>query len=174
MLPANRDDRTVHVHRTLDADEEDLLDAITEFAVSNGLEIDRSFEGDGLLFRAARDAPENAMFRNKDTLRFAVERTSSGVDVTFDADMAGLAERGDAWRRGRMIRGSIFAAVLVGVGVSGLTNGVNVGDFVPVAIGGLVMARSVRSVQGESDSREAIQREVANALHRVCDDAERD
>jgi hypothetical protein len=174
MLPANRDDRTVHVHRNLDCDEEDLLDVITEFALDHGLQVDRTSGGPGLLFRAKRDAPESAMFRDKDTLHVVLERTASGLDVTFDADMAGLAERGDAWKRGRMIRGSIFAAVLVGLGVSGLARGVNFGDFIPMAIGGVVMSRAVRGVQGESDSREAIQREVGNALHRVCDDAERD
>ena len=42
MLPANRDDRMVHVHRSLDVDEEDFVAAISEFALSNGLEIDRT------------------------------------------------------------------------------------------------------------------------------------
>ena len=173
MLPANPDDRSVHVHRDLDVDEDDFVDVISEFAIAKGLEIDRSFEGEGLLFRAARNAPENAMFRDRDTLLVVIARTPSGLDVNFDADMSGLSARGEAWNRGRLIRGSIWSLILVGAGVSGLAHGVNPGDFIPIGIAGLVMSRTVRNVQGESDSREAFQRNVANELHRVCDDAER-
>jgi hypothetical protein len=173
MLPANRDDRVVYVHRSLDVEEEDFVDLISEFALTNGLAIDRTHDGPGLLFRAARDAPESAMFRNRDTLLVVVERTSTGLDVTFEADMAGLHARGDAWKRGRMVRGAIFSAVVAGAGVSAFANGVQVADFIPIAIGGLLMSRTVRHVRGEADSREEFQREVANALHRVCDDAER-
>lgn len=172
MLPANRDDRLVHVHRDLDVDEDDFVDVITEFAVAKGLEIDRTYEGAGLLFRAARDAPGNSMFRDRDTLLVAINRTPAGLDVTFEADMAGLAERGDAWKRGRLIRGSILSVLFVGAGVSGLAHGVNPGDFIPIGIGGVLMSRTVRRVQGESESREALQRDVANELHRLCDDAE--
>lgn len=173
MLPANRDDRIVHVHRSLDVDEDDFVEVISDFALSNGLEIDRTHEGEGLLFRGARNAPENAMFRNKDTLLAVVERMPSGLSVTFDADMQGLAERGDAWKRGRMVRGSIIAAVVAGAGVSAFANGIQLGDFIPIAIGGFLMSRTVRRVRGEADSREEFQRDVANELHRVCDEAER-
>jgi hypothetical protein len=172
MLPANNDDRAVHVRRDLDVDEDVLNDALTDFAVDNHLEIDRTYEGDGLLFRAVGDA-EQAMFRRGDTLVVIFEPSPSGLDVTLAADMAGLEARGEAWKRGRLIRGSIFAALFVGAGVSGLAHGVNTGDFVPIALGGLFMSRTIRRVRGEGESREELQRRVGNALHRVLDEAER-
>ncbi|HVV38466.1 MAG TPA: hypothetical protein VHC63_17785 [Acidimicrobiales bacterium] len=171
MLPANRDDRTVYVQRIVDADQDALNDALTDFAVEHGLEVDRSHEGDGVLFRAARDAPENAMFRGKDTLLVTFAPAGSAVDVCLAADMAGLEERGDAWKRGRLVRGSLFAAILVAAGVGGMAH-VSIGDFIPIGLGGLVMSRTLQRVRGEADSREALQRDVANALHRVLDDAE--
>lgn len=175
MLPANRDDdRVVSVQRIVDADEDALNDALTDFAVENKLEIDRSYEGDGILFRARTDAPESAMFRNKDTLLARFAAAGSGLEVIFTAEMAGLEERGEAWKRGRMIRGGIFAAVLVGAGVSGLHNGVNFGDFVWMGLGGVSMSRTLRRVRQEGESREEFQRKVANALHRVLDDAEQE
>ena len=113
------------------------------------------------------------MFRNKDTLLVVIERTTSGLDATFSADMAGLHERGDAWKRGRMVRGSIVAALVASAGVTAFATGIQLGDFIPIAIGGLLMSRTVRRVRGEADSREEFERDVANALHRVCDEAER-
>lgn len=173
MLPANRDDRTVHVHRDVDADEDVLNDALTDFAVENGLEIDRTHLGEGLLFRGASNAPESAMFRRGDTLLVTFAPSPVGLDVTFAADMAGLEERGDAWKRGRLIRGSILAALFVSAGATGLAHGVNTGDFVPIALGGLFMSRTIRRVRSETDSREEFHRRVANALHHVLDEAER-
>lgn len=173
MLPANREDQVVRVQRIVDVDEDALNDALTEFALENRLEIDRTHAGPGVLFRAALDAPESALFRNKDSLLVTFEPVGSGLEVNFAADMAGLQQRGDNWRRGRLIRGSLVAAFFVALGVGNFAHGVNPGEFILIGIGGLSMSRTLQRVRGEGDSREAFQRKVANALHSVLDEAER-
>lgn len=163
------------VVRAIDADADDLLDALTEFAVRNDLEVDRSDAGEGTLFRPRREWTEGAdhLFRGRDTLRVVVTPLArGGCEIMVSADMSDLHARGDAWRRGTLVRGAVAATVLIGAGVVGITHGFNPGDLIPIGIGAVVGSRSVRGALGERESREVIVRDAHNVLERLIDEFE--
>ena len=170
MLPANRDDRTVHVHRNLDCDEEDLLDAITEFTAKESFEVDRRHPGPGLLFCATASGD---LFKKGDTLTAVITDTGDGHEVEFVADLGSSLSRRSENRTRRVIRGYALAGLFAVLGVRGLVHGVDFGDFVLLAIGAGFGRRAFGRSQGNAESIDKMQRKVANELNRVCDDAER-
>lgn len=177
MLPDTPDsDGIIQVNRHVGGDEDDVLDALTDFIASQDLEPDRSDGGPGTLFRPRPDPQTQGpwFFGDKDSLRVVVTPDASGTTVQFTADMRGMHARGDNWKQGRYIRGSLLSLFFIGLGVQGLfQNGVSTGDFVPMGIGAWLGMRAVRRARGESDSREEIERKLANALERTCDEMER-
>ncbi|MEY2417680.1 MAG: hypothetical protein QOG90_360 [Actinomycetota bacterium] len=173
MLPANRDDRTVHVHRNLDVDEEDLLDAITLFAADQDLEVDRRHEGPGLLFvRTKESTAESHVFKRGDSLRVVITDTGHGHDIEFDADLRASIDRKSHDRSRRVLRGYAVGAFFAVLGARGLLHGVDFGDFVLLAIGAGFGRRAFGRAQSASDGLDDLQRKVANELNRVCDEAE--
>ena len=124
MLPANRDDRILRVHRVLDVDEDALLDAITAFAVSQDLEVDRRHEGEGLLFRRGdTNAAAEHLFRRGDALQVIISADPRGHDVEFIADLAGSLRGKSESRRGHVIRSFGLAGLFAFLGVRGLIVG---------------------------------------------------
>jgi len=170
MLPANRDDRTVQVHRSLDADEDDVLDAITSFTEANSLEVDRRHEGLGLLFCATSGGD---LFRRGDTLQVVITATDEGHDVEFVADIQRYLARNSENSRRRVVRGYALAGLFAYLGVRGLTHGVSFGDFVLFGVGAGFAGRASRRSRSTADHVDEQQRRVANALNAVCDEAER-
>jgi hypothetical protein len=171
MLPANRDDQTVHVHRSLDADEEDLLDAITAFAQAQSLEVDRRHEGHGLLFCATTSGD---LFKKGDTLQVAITATDDGHDVEFVADIQRSIAQKSENRTQRVIRGYALAGLFAFLGARGLIrNGADFGDFVLFAISAGFGRRAFGRSQSAAEKIDDLQRKVANELNAVCDEAER-
>jgi len=170
MLPANRDDRTVHVHRSLDADEEAVLDSMTAFAQAQSLEIDRRYEGHGLLFVATSSGD---LFKKGDTLQVTITATEEGHDVEFVADIQRSIARKSEDRSRRVIRGYALAGLFAVLGVRGLVHGVDFGDFVLFAIGANFGRRAFNRSQSTEEKVDELQRKVANELNAVCDEAER-
>jgi hypothetical protein len=171
MLPANRDDRTVHVHRSLDVDEEDLLDAITAYAEAESFDIDRRFEGPGLLFVRTSSGD---LFKKGDTLQVVITATNQGHDVELVADIPRAIANKQENRNRRVIRGYALAGLFAVLGTRGLIhNGVDVGDFVLFAIGAGFGRRAFSRSQSASEKVDELQRKVANELNAICDDAER-
>lgn len=176
MLPEIPDsDGIVHINRHVRGDEDDVLDALTDFVASQDLEPDRSDRGPGTLFRPRPDPQTQGpwYFGDNDSLRVVVEPTDSGAVVQFVADLRGMHTRGAAWQRRRYLRGGLWFAGLTFLGVQGMTHGVNFGDFIPVGIGAWIGVRAVREARDEPNSREEIERKLANELERACDEMER-
>ena len=167
MTPAN----AIVVERAVTADEDELLDELTDYALQNGLEVRRQHEGSGMLLVPRRDAQVEGeqLFRSGDSLQVVISPDDAGSVVVLTAKMDGLHRRGDEWKQGRMIRGGIFSALFVVLGVAGLTHGVGVGDFVLLGIGASSASRMVLSVRNESNDREEFEHRVANSLHALCD-----
>ena len=175
MLPANRDDRTLRVHRSLDVDEDALLDAITAFAVAQDLEVDRRHEGEGLVFRRAdSNTASEHLFRRGDTLQVIITADPRGHDVEFIADLSGSLRRKSESRRGHVVRSFGLAGLFAFLGVRGLIVDVSFGDFVLLGVGGLFSRRALRYANAAADDSDDLERKVANELNRVCDDAELD
>ena len=174
MLPA-KVDKGVAVTRVVDADEQIVFDAVADFVASQDLEVDHSDTGPGILFRPRPDPQTSGpwFFGHQDSLRVVVTPVGDHLSLEFLADMRGMHERGDAWRRRRYQRGGLLSLFLLGVGAQGLAaHGVNLGDFFPIAGGLLLGARSIQRAQREGDSREEIERNLANALELVCDEVD--
>ena len=172
MLPANRDDRTVHVHRSLDGDEEDLLDAITAFAETQSLEIDRRHEGAGLLFCATTSGD---LFKKGDALHVVITATDDGHDVEFTADLSNSVKRRNESGQGEAIRSGLWAAFFGVLAVRGVIppNGL---DVIDILFFGLAIRSGRRAAMRRSRAEEKIdelQRKVANELNAVCDEVER-
>ncbi len=162
--------------RSVDAPEDEIVEALTVFAVEHDLEIDRSDTERGMLFRPRRHWTEGAthLFRGRDYLRVLVTPDPGGSEVVITATMNDLHARGDAWKQRERVKGALLAVGLTGAGVLGMSQGFNPGDLIPIGIGGWLGLRSVRNVRGEADSREAIIRDVHNTLERVLDEMEPD
>ena len=174
MLPASQGETSVHVVRALDVDEDTLLDAITAFALVQDLESDRRHDGDGLVFRRKKEStPEvTHLLKKGDALQVIITAEGAVHDVEFIADLSGSIKRKTESRRAGAFRAGAWATMFGAVAAINLARGVNVADFIWV----LLSARSVRHVtQALGPPAEAIdelQRDLANALNRVCDDAE--
>jgi hypothetical protein len=167
MLPRRPDDGVVHVHRSLDVDEDALLDAVTAFAVTADLEIDRRHDGDGLLFLATASG---ALFKRGDRLRVAITPVDGGHEVEFVAELiASVRRRSDARRR-HVVRSGAFAALFAYLGLRGLVD-VSVGDFVLLGLSAMFGRRAFRFASKDDDVDE-LERKIANELNRVCDEAE--
>ena len=153
------------------ADEEDLLDELTEFAVRNGLEVRRQHDGDGLLFvrKKGAEVEGRKLFRSGDSLNVVIDPHGATTTIVLTAHMDGLRRRGEEWQQRRLVRGGLFSALFLGLGVVGLTHGVGVGDFVLLGIGVSSGSRTIRRVRHEPLDREAFQHDVANELHALCD-----
>ena len=170
MLPVNPDDRSVEVHRSLDADEDDLLDAVSAFAEANSLEVDRRHIGPGLLFVCTSSGN---LFKKGDSLQMVITATPEGHDVEFVADIRSSISRKSEHTRQRVIRGYALAGLFAALGARGLLhNGADVGDFVLFAIGAGFGRRAFSRSQSGFDKLDEMQRKVANALNRVCDESE--
>jgi hypothetical protein len=163
-LPANTGPDPIIIRKQVDADAGEISDAIADFAEENKLENDPRFAGEGVRFVPTG---HSRLFRSGDTLDIRIVEGAETTSVTFTATMAGLHARGDAYQRGRYIRGGIFAAVFIGAGVAGMTHGVNTGDFIPVLIGVGIGSGAVRRARGEYQSRDEYERKVARALDAV-------
>lgn len=173
MLPANRDDRALRVHRTLDVDEDALLDTITAFALAQDLEVDRRHQGEGLIFRRSESsvAPDH-LFRRGDALQVVITPDPRGHDVEFIADLSGSLRRESESRRGHVVRSFGLAGLFAFLGVRGLIVDVSFGDFILLGVGGLFSRRALRYANAAVDDADDLERKVANELNRVCDDAE--
>ena len=172
MLPANRDDRTVHVHRSLDADEEDVVDAVTAFAERNKLEVDRRHEGFGLLFVATESGE---LFKKGDSLEVAITATTDGHDVEFVADLRGSIGRKHEAGQGRAIRAGLLAAMFGVFAVRGVIppNGLDIVDIVFAGLAFRFGTRAASRTRLVAHDVDDLQRKVANELNAVCDEAER-
>jgi hypothetical protein len=172
MLPARGGDRSLTVRRSLDTSEDDLIDAITSFAVAQDLELDRRYE-DGLLFRRTKDSHGPHVFDRADALRVHIDPTPGGIDVEFVADLRGSRRKTAERRRGRVVRNIGIAGLFAFVGVRGLVDVVSVGDFVLFGLSAMFGTRAAREATGGDDDLDELERTIANALNELCDDAER-
>lgn len=175
MLPDIPPTGVLHVTRAVDAHPDDVAEAIADFVYGQDLEADRSDHGEGTLFRPRPDPQTSGpwFFGKNDSLRVIVIPHDDDIEVQFVADLRGMHRRGDSWKQGQYIRGALVTGFLLSLGVAGLTNGVDFGDFVLLGAGALMGRRSVARARGEADSREEIERNLANALERVCDEMDR-
>jgi hypothetical protein len=174
LLPTKPDAKVVAISRIVDVEEDAVVDAVAEFVESQDLELDRTDTGKGTLFRPRPDPQTSGpwYFGQEDSLRVVVTPVADGLRVDLVADMRGMHARGDAWRRRRYVRGGLLSVFLIGLGVQGMARGVNPGDFVPVGLGVWLGTRSVHRALNEPESREEIERNLANSLERVCDEIE--
>ena len=172
MLPDRPGKRVVVVRRTLDVAEDDLVDAITAFAVDQDLELDRRYE-EGLLFRRAHEARVGVkhLFDRFDGLRVHITPTDAGHDVEFLADLRGSAQTNVQKRRGEAIGSAGVAALFAWLGVRGLIATVGLMDFVFLGLSVMFGSRAVGQLQSPEDDFDEIERNVVNELNRVCDDA---
>ena len=170
MLPAKINTNTVQLHRTLDASEEELLDALSEFALKQDLEIDHRWNGEGLLFRRApKGAGVKHLLRRGDSLHVTITAVDGMHEIDFVADLSASIARRDERRRSRIIKGSVIGAGLMAIGIAGLThNGVSFGDFIPMFFGVGFGRRALGRVRAAASDRDAIERRVANELARLC------
>jgi hypothetical protein len=162
---------SIVVQRTVSADEDELLDEFTDFAVSNGLQVRRQHDGDGLLFvrRKGAEVEGRKLFRSGDSLNVVLERHGVDTTVVMTAHMQGLHRRGEEWRQRRLIRGGLISAGFVALGIVGLTHGISTGDFFLLGAGAITARRTVRRVQHEPQDRAEFEHDVADALHELCD-----
>ena len=170
MLPANRDDRNIYVHRHLGADEDEVVDAITVFADEHKLEIDRRHGGPGLLFVASAGGP---LFARGDTLQVVITPDADGHEVEFVSELRTSLRRKAEQRRGHVVRSSLFAALFGYLGVRGLIIDVSFGDFMLLGVSGLFGRRAMRYARKASDDFDEVERKLVNELNRVCDETER-
>ena len=177
MLPANRDDRVLHVHRSLDVDEDALLDSITAFAVKQDLELDRRHDGEGLVFRRAKESTPAAkhLFKKGDLLQVVITEHRDGHDIDFTADLRGSLRRKSDDRRSTTIRSGALAALFAYLGVRGVVGpGSELGivDFVFFGLSARFGYRAARTAQSADEDLDELHTKVANALSQVCDEAE--
>jgi hypothetical protein len=171
MLPANPDD-LLHVHRVIDADPDDLLDAITDFAVEQDLEVDRTFDGEGLLFRRKREPGTDVehLLRRGDTLQVVVlPDPAGGHEVEFVADLAGSIRHKAESRRAGAFRAGAWAAGFAVVAAINLAKGVEIGDFIWVLLAARSSRHVAQAVGPSTEDVEDLQRNVANTLHALLD-----
>ena len=159
----------VVVERYVDAPLDDIVDHLTEFALEHGLQLDRRHEGEGMRFTRAAGVGVDGreLFRSGDAL-LVVVGTGDGLSrVTFAAAMAGLHQRGEDWKRGRAIRGTLLSALFVYLGARGLGQP-GVGDFVMFGLAGMFGLRTYRAVQHEELDRGAFEDDVHRASWRCA------
>jgi len=163
------------VHRSVTVDEDELLDELTAFAVSHGLQVRRHDDGQGMLFVRKSEMPVQGkeLIRTGDTLRVILTPTPSGTDIVLLASMEGLHKRGDDWKQGRAVRGFVLSAFFATAGVAGMTNGLSFGDFVMTGLGAWFAMRTVTAVRGEGDDRREFEHDVADELEMFCDRLDR-
>jgi hypothetical protein len=174
VLPANRNDHTLRVRRSLDVDEDDLLDAVTSFALRQDLEIDHRHDGDGLLFRRRKESTPNVehLLKRGDSLQVIITADAGGHDIEFAADLSGARQRKSEGRRGKAIRSGIVAALFGYFAVKGgLNNQLDLLDLIWVGISARFGVRAARLASSDPDL-EHLERDVAAALNRVCDEAQ--
>jgi hypothetical protein len=173
MLPANRDDRTVHVQRVLDVEEDDLLDVITAFAAEQDLEIDRRQKLEGLVFRrmAGPGTNEGHLFKRGDALQVVITEVAGGYDVELVADLRDTLGRKAEDRRRGVVRSGALAALFAYLGVRGLTNVVGLGDFILLGISAMFGRRAAGYARRAPDDFDKLERNIANELNAVLDKA---
>lgn len=157
----------VVVQRTVDADVAALTDELTSFAVDYGLQLDRRHEGDGLKFvrKKGAEVTDKHLFRSGDELLVVLTPRGERTEVTLTATMTGLHQRGEAWKRGRAVRGALLSGLFFWLGAKGFAHhGAEVGDFVLTGIGAWFGVRTFRAVNSESEDRAAFEDDVHDAL----------
>src|SRR5205085_12351520 len=135
--------------RTLDVEEDDLLDVITAFAAEQDLEIDRRQQLEGLVFRRAPGPGTDVahLFKRGDALQVIITEVSGGgYDVELIADMRDTLQRKAGDRRGAAIRRVGLAGLFAYLGVRGLMEVVSVGDFVMFALSAMFGRGAMRAL----------------------------
>lgn len=155
----------VVVQRSVGADAAVLTEELTEFAVAHGLQLDRRHDGDGMKFVRKRDADVagKELFRSGDELVVVLTPDADRTDVVLTATMAGLHQRGEEWKRGRAIRGTLLAGLFAYLGVRGLADP-GLGDVVMFGLSAMFASRTYRAVNHESVDRAAFEDDVHDAL----------
>lgn len=161
----------VVVDRVVDAAPDDIVDHLTDFALSYGLAVNRRRDGDGLVLTRDANAPvaERELFRTGDEIRVAITPAEHGTALTFAATMTGLHRRGDDWKRGRAIRGGLLSAFFAWLGVRGITPHFGTGDVVMFGLSGWFAMKTVRAVSHEEIDRTSYEDDVHRALAQLCD-----
>lgn len=160
----------VVVERLVDASPDAIVDHLTDFALEYGLQLDRRHDGASMRFVRKPDAPVQAteLFRTGDAVVVSVTPDPTGHLVTCVATMHGLHQRGDDWKRGRAIRGTLLSGLFVWLGARGLAHP-DVGDAVMFGLGGMFAMRTFRAVNHEEVDRAAFEDDVHRALAELCD-----
>ncbi len=164
----------MRVHRSLDVDEDDLLDAVTAFALRQDLEIDHRHDGDGLLFRRKKHSTPNVkpLLKRGDSLQVIITADPAGHDIEFVADLAGARQKSADTRRRHVVRSGIVATVFGYFAIrGGLNNQLDILDLIWVGISARFGLRAARLANSDPDL-DHLERDVAAALNRVCDEAQ--
>ena len=169
MLPTTPDTNRLNVRRVINADESVLLDALSEFAVAQDLEVDHTHGGEGLVFcRAPKSAGAKHLLKRGDALHVTITDHGHAHEIEFVADLGGSIARRDERRRSRVVKGGLISVGLVALGVFGFRNGVDFRDLIPIAFGAGFGRRASRRMRAADADRAAIQRRVANTLVELC------
>jgi hypothetical protein len=127
-----------------------------------------------LIFRRKRESTPNVehLLKQGDALQVIIKADAHGHDVEMIADLSGSASRTSDNRRGRAVRSGALAALFGYFGVRGLFS--DPGLIMEAVWFGLTARFGLRAARLSSAGADLddLQRKVANALNRVCDEAE--